>query len=237
MYSFTPIGRIRSCFRERFGTPRQPGLAPDARAVLDLFPPADKNETIRGLDVFSHIWLIFVFHDTMKYGWRPTVRPPRMGGNRRTGVFATRSNYRPNPLGLSAVRLNGIRRDAGGLHLDLSDIDILDGTPVLDIKPCLPWTDNPKNVRAAFAAPEATLSVSFSARAEAALLQHPEGGRFRRLIIQVLGMDPRPAYRRDSHDPDRRHGIRLMDRDVRFQVTESQTAEVTDLLPLPDKGT
>ena len=134
-FTFHPIGVIRSCFTEKFGIPRQPGLVPAARATLEVFSPYDRDEAFRNLDEFSHLWVIFVFHGIPAGKWRPTVRPPRLGGNRRTGVFATRSGFRPNPIGMSAVSLEGIRRHNGKLLLELSGIDLLDRTPVLDIKP------------------------------------------------------------------------------------------------------
>ncbi len=109
MYHFDAIGRIHSCFKEKFGIPRQPGLVPEARAVLELFAPYARPEALVGLESFSHIWVVFVFHRHLDRGWRPTVRPPRLGGNRRLGVFATRSGFRPNPVGISAVRLEGVR--------------------------------------------------------------------------------------------------------------------------------
>ncbi len=135
-----PVGVIESCFKEKFGIPRQPGLVEAACASLRLLPPYDRAEAVRGLEGFSHVWLIFGFHATAAQGWRPTVRPPRLGGNARLGVFATRSTFRPNPLGLSVVRLLDIdtRR---GVQLQLAGGDLLNGTPVYDIKPYLPYAD------------------------------------------------------------------------------------------------
>ena len=143
MPELTPIGTIESCFKEKFGVPRQPGLAPAARASLILQPPYNRPEALAGLEAFSHIWLVYLFHAIEKGKWKPTVRPPRLGGNRRTGVFATRSNFRPNPIGLSAVKLENIVTRGPDIRLELSGVDLLDGTPVLDIKPYIDGVDQP----------------------------------------------------------------------------------------------
>lgn len=215
---FRPIGIIRSCFTEKFGTPRQPGLAPAATAYLELRPPYDRAESVRGLEAFSHLWVIFLFHAIPQGKWQPTVRPPRLGGNRRIGVFATRSAFRPNPIGMSVVTLEGVRRDKGRLLLDLSGIDLLDGTPVLDIKPYLPYADAIPEARGGFAdrRPATTFTIAFSDAAEAAC-RRMEGDLpgFRRLLEQVLNSDPRPAYARRR--PGRAvFGVRLYDVNVRW---------------------
>ena len=125
-FVFHPIGIVQSCFTEKFGIPRQPGLVPAARATLEILPPFDQNDAFRGLDDFSHLWIVFVFHGIDVGKWQSTVRPPRLGGNTRVGVFATRSGFRPNPIGISSVVLESIRRDHGKMVLELSGIDILD---------------------------------------------------------------------------------------------------------------
>ncbi|MBE0584885.1 MAG: tRNA (N6-threonylcarbamoyladenosine(37)-N6)-methyltransferase TrmO, partial [Desulfofustis sp.] len=129
------IGIIRSCYRQKFGIPRQAGLTPSASAELQLVRPFARREMIQGLEQFSHLWLLFLFHGVVGDGWQATVRPPRLGGRKRIGVFATRSPHRPNHIGLSAVRLLGIESDGDGVTLALGGVDLLDGTPVLDIKP------------------------------------------------------------------------------------------------------
>ena len=166
MFSFEPVGVIHSCFKEKFGIPRQPGLAPDARAVLELLPPYNRAEAVRGLEGFSHVWLSFIFHACLGEPWKPTVRPPRLGGNRRLGVFATRSTHRPNPIGLSAVELEKIEAAPGRVLLHLKGVDLLDGTPVLDIKPYLPYSDNIPGALGGFAPemPAAPFEVSFAPR-------------------------------------------------------------------------
>lgn len=137
-FSFQPIGVIHSCFKEKFGIPRQSGLVTAAQATLELHAPYDCPEALVELEGFSHIWVTFVFHQSMRDNWKATVRPPRLGGNQRIGVFASRSPFRPNPIGLSAVQLESIDCKDGHCQLQLRGADLLDGTPVLDIKPYVP---------------------------------------------------------------------------------------------------
>ncbi len=216
---FAPIGIIHSCFKEKFGVPRQSGLVPAAEASLELLPPYDREEALRGLEDFSHVWLLFVFHQATGGNWQPTVRPPRLGGNRRLGVFATRSPFRPNPIGLSAVELGPIERADGRLRIQLRGADLVDGTPVLDIKPYIPYADSIPSARGGFAdqAPAATLCVDFTADAEAILQGRDDAAPLRELIVQVLGQDPRPAYRQVD-DGQRLYGMRLYDIDVRWRI-------------------
>lgn len=215
-----PIGLIHSPFKEKFGVPRQPGIASAAWAELELLPPYDREEALVGLEGFSHLWVVFVFHTTAGRGWRPTVRPPRLGGNARVGVFASRSTHRPNPIGLSAVRLEGWGREDGRLLLHLRGADLVDGTPVLDIKPYLPYADSIPQARGGFAgqAPAARLRVVFTETALAAVqarsAAYPE---LKALIEQVLAADPRPAYRQ-GRESARRYGLRLLDFDLRWRV-------------------
>ncbi|MBB3230252.1 tRNA (N6-threonylcarbamoyladenosine(37)-N6)-methyltransferase TrmO [Halomonas stenophila] len=211
----TPIGHIASDFPDKFGIPRQPGLAEAARARLVLAPPFDDPLAVRGLEAFSHLWLTFVFHLSPER-WTPLVRPPRLGGNARVGVFASRSTHRPNRLGLSLVELVAIDTRAG-VSLTLRGADLVDGTPVLDIKPYLPWAEARPEARAGFA-PEApaALPVRFTRDAEAALTARTDGDSLRALIAQVLAQDPRPAYRRGAEE--RVYGVRLRDLDVRFRA-------------------
>jgi len=232
-FEFSPIGVIHSCFKQKFGIPRQPGLVPEAQASLELLPPYDCAEALKDLEGFSHLWIIFVFHQSLREGWRPTVRPPRLGGNRRIGVFASRSPFRPNPIGLSAVRLLEIVEEDGRRLLKLAGVDLLDGTPVLDIKPYLPYGDAIPDARAGYAqaAPRALLPVAFDAEAEAQIkaaeVRHPG---LRRLIEQLLAADPRPAYQAGGA-PRRRFGMRLWDYDVQWEM-HAGGVRVTALVPL-----
>lgn len=137
--TLTPIAVTRSCFRDKFSVPRQPGLTRHAHAELIIQPPFDREDAFRGLETASHVWLVFQFHQAIRDEWRPVVRPPRLGGNRKMGVFASRSPFRPNSLGLSVVRNEGLVRKRGQLVLNIRDHDLIDGTPIFDIKPYLPF--------------------------------------------------------------------------------------------------
>lgn len=230
-FHFDAIGIVHSPYREKFAIPRQPGLVGSAEATLELLPPYNRAEAVRGLEAFSHIWVTFVFHGVRRQEWRPTVRPPRLGGNERIGVFATRSTHRPNPIGLSAVELVGIECCDGKVLLRLRGADLLDGTPVLDIKPYIPYSDSLPQARAGFAQepPDAVLSVQFSEQAESFL--HQNHGRYpqlRALLVELLALDPRPAYQQQE---TRTYGFQLYDLDVRFHI-EGAIAIVEGFQPL-----
>lgn len=219
-----PIATVRSCFGGKFGVPRQPGLCPSAWGEL-VFTHAYRNpDLIRGLDGFSHVWLLFGFHGTAENGWHPTVRPPRLGGNERVGVFASRSTFRPNPLGLSLVRLDGIetRADEGTILL-LGGLDLMDGTPVYDIKPYLPYAEAVPDARGGYAtAGIPRLEVLVDDAAAVSFGELPE--RARRVIMEALALDPRPAVRKE--DSDRVFGASICGVDVRFTVADGRCAIV-----------
>ncbi|ATI63689.1 tRNA (N6-threonylcarbamoyladenosine(37)-N6)-methyltransferase TrmO [Edwardsiella tarda] len=218
-FQFAPIGVIHSPYKEKFAIPRQPGLIRDGGGELELLPPYNQADTVRGLEGFSHLWVIFVFHQTMAGGWRPTVRPPRLGGNTRVGVFATRSTFRPNPIGMSLVELQGIEIH-NGVRLRLGSLDLVDGTPVLDIKPYLPFAESQPQAQAGFAqqAPAADMPVVFMPEAEAQITQHQRNyPHLARFIRQVLAQDPRPAYRHAA-DEDRVYAVHLLDFNLRWRV-------------------
>jgi tRNA-Thr(GGU) m(6)t(6)A37 methyltransferase TsaA len=226
-YEVAPVGFVRSCFKEKFAIPRQPHLAPAARGVLELVPPFDQGDAVQGLEQVSHVWLLFVFHATLEQTPRLKVRPPRLGGNRSVGVFATRATHRPNGLGQSVVKLD--RVEAGRLHL--SGIDLLDGTPVLDIKPYVPYADQVPGATnlMADAAPVA-IPVHWS---ETALTQaHAHALRLGEplveLIEQCLAQDPRPAYQQPTSE--RVYGAKLWDVDVRWHYPESGMIRVLEIL-------
>jgi tRNA-Thr(GGU) m(6)t(6)A37 methyltransferase TsaA len=195
-------------------------------------------EAFKGLDDFSHIWIIFVFHSGMRDTWKATVRPPRLGGNRRTGVFATRSGFRPNPIGISAVRLDRIIRENKETRLYLAGIDLMDGTPVLDIKPYLPYADAVSGARGGFAShpPEALVRVEFSPAARDFCLEKENTGfpGLTLLIEQLLKMDPRPAYYA-STDQKRHFGMKVYDFNVLWQIHEgaAYVTECHDTVALP----
>lgn len=220
-FSFQPIGVIRSCYKEKFGIPRQPGLVTASRATLELHAPYNCPEALVELEGFSHIWVIFVFHQAMRDNWKATVRPPRLGGNQRIGVFASRSPFRPNPIGLSAVALERIECKEGSCQLHLRGADLLDGTPVLDIKPYVPYADVLPEAKGGFAAqaPESQLTIRFSDAAEQQCAELEASGipDLRMLIEQVLQADPRPAYCAEG-DAGKTYGMRLYDFDVQWHV-------------------
>ena len=233
--SMQPLGFISSCYKEKFGIPRQPNLVTAARATLTLVPPYNQPETVRGLESFSHIWIIFVFHATQQQGWHPTVRPPRLGGNTRMGVFATRSTFRPNPLGLSVAKLCGIQVQGSNIKLELTGTDLLDGTPVLDIKPYLPYADALYHATAGFApqAPVAQWQVMFSAQASQQCQrkqQQWQHTNLRLLIEQILSQDPRPSYQQ-ARGEGRIYAMRLYDFDLRWHYT----VEGIEVLELVDE--
>lgn len=217
--TFQPIGTIHSCYGEKFGIPRQPGLVTCASATLELIAPYDTRDALRGLEVFSHVWILFVFHQSMPDSWKATVRPPRLGGNKRVGVFASRSNFRPNPIGLSVVELVKVN----GTCLTLGGGDFLDGTPVLDIKPYIPYADSLPAATGGYAAdtPVRVNEVEFTPTAEEtiSILGNDQRPTLRQLIRDMLGYNPRPAYQGD--DPDRLFGTRIYDLEVRWKQTGS----------------
>jgi tRNA-Thr(GGU) m(6)t(6)A37 methyltransferase TsaA len=227
-FDFQPIGIIRSCFPEKFGIPRQPGLVKEAHATLELLPPYDRIEALEGLEVFSHLWLIFVFHASLKESWKPTVRPPRLGGNKRVGVFASRSMFRPNPIGLSVVELERVDTAARPPCLYLKGVDLLDDTPVLDIKPYLPYVDAIPTAQGGYAAssPEPHLQVSFTPRATAQCEQYEKTyPHLKALTMQLLELDPRPAYY-DAEKTRTEFGMRLLDFEIKWRVDGQQVSVV-----------
>ncbi len=224
-FEMQTIGRVHSCFREKFGIPRQPGLVMEARAEIEVLPPFDRDEAFIGLESFSHIWVIFVFHQCLRQNWKATVRPPRLGGNQRVGVFASRSTFRPNPLGLSVVKLDGMTRRQGHLYLQISGMDLLDETPVLDIKPYLTYADSLPHAVSGYApqAPEPVCQLLFSAEAEAQCQQYAQDyPQLRMLIENLLRLDPRPAYRTQTGAEGEAYAMRLLDFDLKWEVRDSK---------------
>jgi len=193
-FEMETIGTIRSCYRDKFTIPRQAGLVPAAEAILEISPQYAQREAFRGLEEFSHIWISFIFHKHLGKKWKPTVRPPRLGGNRRLGVFATRSSFRPNALGLSAVRLIDIEYKEGSIFLFLGGGDFLDSTPVIDIKPYLPYADALTGASGGFAGEKPDeYPVHFSEQA-VLFCKSERNDKLQTLITQTLCYDPRPAY-------------------------------------------
>ncbi len=229
-WSFQTIGIIHSPFKQKFGIPRQAGLAQSTPAQLVLVPPFNCPQAVIGLEQFSHLWLSFVFHQSMLKKWQPTVRPPRLGGNKKMGVFATRSPFRANPLGLSVVQLDRIEHQKSGIILHLLGADLMDGTPILDIKPYIRYADCLTNAISGFAetAPSAQKNVIFSDRATNQIKEHPQQG-LKTLIIEILSLDPRPAYQKDNLKRD--YGIQLFDLDIKWHIVD-ENIEVIELIKL-----
>ncbi|TKV20348.1 tRNA (N6-threonylcarbamoyladenosine(37)-N6)-methyltransferase TrmO [Citrobacter sp. wls613] len=220
-FQFEQIGVIRSPYKEKFAVPRQPGLVKSANGELHLLAPYNQADTVRGLEAFSHLWVIFVFHQTMEGGWRPTVRPPRLGGNARMGVFATRSTFRPNPVGMSLVELKGIVCQKDNVVLQLGSLDLVDGTPVVDIKPYLPFAEALPDATASYAqhAPVAEMAVGFTPEVEQQFLMLEKRYPLLKTFIgEVLAQDPRPAYRK-GEETGKTYAVWLHDFNVRWRVT------------------
>ncbi len=215
-----PIGYMQSCFREKFGAPRQAGLVPAAAGTIVLEPPFHAPEMVRGLEAYSHIWMIFLFHECAGRPWRPTVRPPRLGGNRRMGVLATRSGFRPNPVGMSAVALSGIRCTPEGIFIAVHGVDVIEGTPILDIKPYLPYADGIAEAQAPVK-PD-TVPVTFSPEAAASAEQFEASGYpgLVPLVTGVLAQDPRPAYDA-GRQREKTYGMRIYDLNVSWEPREA----------------
>ena len=215
----SPIGIIHSCYPEKFGIPRQPGLVRSSSGSVELLPPCNRQEMVKGLEAFSHIWVQFLFHEAVADGWRPMVRPPWLGGQKRVGVFASRTPHRPNYLGLSVVRLTGIRKEKKGLFLDIAELDLLDKTPVVDIKPYIPYSDSVAAASDGFIPPpeSVTREVVFTEAAAHSCHEYEQrtGRRLRLLIAETLGQDPRPASQRHQV---REYGMALWDVNVRWQA-------------------
>lgn len=211
-YAIKPIAHMRSDFPQKFGIPRQAGIVPALESEVVFEPEYRSAEALRGLEGFSHIWLIWRFSENAEEGWSPTVRPPRLGGNARVGVFASRSPYRPNSLGLSCVRLEGIEHTADGAVLRVSGADLMDGTPIFDVKPYIPYADCVPGARSGFA-PDAgeKLTVEFGGETEARVPRDKLEA-----LRGVLENDPRPRY---QSDPQRVYGLSFAGLEIKFTVS------------------
>ena len=217
------IGRVRTPFPEKFGIPRQSGLV-EVPGIIEMEPPWDERGFFEGLEEVSHLWITFLFHGVTDQGWKGRVRPPRLGGNRRLGVFATRSPFRPNHLGLSVVRLREIESHGGRrTKLHVFGVDLLDGTPVLDIKPYIPYVDAIPDAHGGFAAeaPGQMLRVRFDPQVEAALAGTKEGRDLIDLIRSLIALDPRPAYASGSRR-EREYGMRFRQWNIRWIVDDAR---------------
>ncbi len=225
---------MRTPFKEKFGIPRQPGAAPHAWGRLELIPPFDRAEMWKGLQGHPLVWVTFVFHQAVEEGWKDSVRPPRLGGKERLGTFATRSPHRPNFLGLSLLEVSSLEEKAGRVTLHLKGVDLLDGTPVVDVRPYLPEIEA-RQVQALgpFAKlHREPLTVRITDSAERFLQEHENRyPHLRELLKEVLGQDPRPAF---QHGQEISYALRLEDFDVDWHVesgTQSECVVVDGLRP------
>ncbi|ENM5906394.1 tRNA (N6-threonylcarbamoyladenosine(37)-N6)-methyltransferase TrmO [Vibrio mimicus] len=219
MYPIEPVAIIESPYQEKFAVPRQPRLVPSVTARLKLLGECNCAETIRGIEQFSHVWLLFLFDQNLAAGWKPTVRPPRLGGNERIGVFASRATFRPNGIGMSAVELRGVSKEGDQYYLELGSVDLVNGTPIIDIKPYIPYSDSIANAQGGYAEQEPErIAVMFGEQAQQTLNAHPEGHIRHAVISEVLAQDPRPAYKKNRAD-DKLYAVNLYDWNVKFTVT------------------
>ena len=218
--SLQPVAVIHTPYKEKFAVPRQPDLVQDGVGIVELLPPYNVPEAVRGLEAFSHLWLIFQFDQVEQGKWQPTVRPPRLGGNQRVGVFASRATHRPNPLGLSKVALRRIECADGKVLLHLGAVDLVDGTPIFDIKPYIAYSDSQPDALSGFAQdkPRSLLQVEFSTQAQLTLEKLAEKRpHFARFIREILQQDPRPAYQQGKFT-DKVYGMALYEFNVRWQI-------------------
>ncbi|MBY8222961.1 tRNA (N6-threonylcarbamoyladenosine(37)-N6)-methyltransferase TrmO [Vibrio fluvialis] len=218
MHTIEPIAVIESPYKEKFAVPRQPRLVPSATARVKLLGESNCPEAVRGIEQFSHLWLLFLFDQNLQAGWKPTVRPPRLGGNERIGVLASRSTFRPNGIGMSAVELHGVSKQGDQIYLDLGSVDLVDGTPIIDIKPYIPYSDSIADAQGGYAEAEPEQAeVAFSAAALETLQRLPNGQVQQAVIGEVLAQDPRPAYKKNKPDM-KEYAVNLYDLNVKFMV-------------------
>lgn len=241
-FSFSPIGILHTDFREKFGVPRQSLMVSDARGTLKLNPDPNYRAALTHLETFTHVWVVFVFHKELERPWVAVTDPPRAGVVKDLGVFASRSPRRPNPIGLSVLKLEGINyQAAGGIEIQFSGVDILDGTPVLDIKPYVPYADRIEEAGAGWAVEDKhRYAVSFSPESSRALDNQADAARLKALITQILENDPRPSGQRRASTIEnlgserKQFAFRLLDLDIHWEVREG-VLHVTNILTIPPK--
>lgn len=217
-YTFPVVATVQSPYKEKFGIPRQPGLAPSVQSKIVLIGEYNQADCVAGLEDSSHIWLQFVFHQSLEHHWRPKVRPPRLGGNQSMGVFATRSPVRPSAIGLSVVKLESISVN-GNVELTVSGLDLLDGTPVLDIKPYIPYVDKLEHAQHGFAeqAPElCKVEIEPACVSFCKQYQDQTGQDLAQMLIEILQQDPRPAYQKKTVT-DKLYGMKFLHFNIRWQ--------------------
>lgn len=229
---FEPIGILHSCFKEKFGIPRQPGLVAEAKAIIKLKDDPLMRNALREIEGFSHLWVIFIFHQTGSRNWKPSIRPPRLGGAKKVGVLASRSPHRPNPIGLSAVKLDRVDWDAlEGIEIHVSGVDILDQSPVLDIKPYLPYADSIPDATSGWAdEPIVRTPVEFTSSALHTVEHYIQHGypQLLKLIEEMLSLDPRPAFQKRRFPPEssesqgKAFAFLLLDFDIHWEIQDQK---------------
>lgn len=238
VFEFKSIGVVRTPFKDKFGIPRQPGMAAGAKGVIKLNADPDLKTALKTLDQFTHLWVVFVFHEHGGKSWKPSIRPPRLGGREKVGVLASRSPHRPNPIGISVVKIESINTEApGGPEISVHGIDMLDGTPVLDIKPYLPYADSIPEAHGGWAhAPVPRHPVEFSEEAQKSLdkISLDDREKVLNLIRDVLELDPRPSFQKRQWPVDdpktwgMAYGFDLEGYEVKYTISQ-QGFVVTDL--------
>ncbi|PNH87652.1 tRNA (N6-threonylcarbamoyladenosine(37)-N6)-methyltransferase TrmO [Vibrio diazotrophicus] len=219
MHTITPIATIETPYKEKFAVPRQPRLVPSATARIKLLGELNCMEAVRELEQFSHLWLLFLFDQNLEAGWKPTVRPPRLGGNERVGVLASRSTFRPNGIGMSAVEFRGIEKEGDQIYIEVGSVDLVDGTPIIDIKPYIPYSDSVPEAKGGYADAEPPkVEVEFSPTALAILQSLPDSTVKQAVISEVLAQDPRPAYKKNKPD-DKQYAVHLYNLNVKFTIS------------------
>lgn len=229
-FTFEPIGHVKSPFADRFGVPRQPGLAEEARGIIQLKPDQNIKAALKSLEQFSHLWIVFVFHDHGGNGWRPTIRPPRLGGNKKVGVLASRSPHRPNPIGISAVKISKLDlENPEGPQIEVEGIDLIDGTPVLDIKPYITYADSIPDANSGWASepiPRYPVSWSLEALEDLKQLHGDLVPQVQKMITEVLELDPRPAFQKRKTPPAAQssrglnYGFDIQGNDVKYELRD-----------------
>ncbi|MFV0450199.1 MAG: tRNA (N6-threonylcarbamoyladenosine(37)-N6)-methyltransferase TrmO [Vibrio sp.] len=227
MHTITPIATIETPYKEKFAVPRQPRLVPSARARIKLLGELNCLQAVREMEQFSHLWLLFLFDQNLEAGWKPTVRPPRLGGNERVGVLASRSTFRPNGIGMSAVEFLAINKEGEQFYIEVGSVDLVDGTPIVDIKPYIPYSDAIPKAKGGYAESEpSTIDVQFSTQAQEILNTLPDSAVKKAVISEVLAQDPRPAYKKNKPD-EKQYAVHLYDLNVKFIITANLVTVTT----------